>query len=300
MAKIRNRDDFKTSILLRMGEPVVNLVVQQYGTVDCAVTSTTGSSGSPTQETSVTGASGCPQIVSSVMNQLDLVVDDALDYFRNASSGASNEEDILLIELQKGKSVYSVCDDVLAVRQPLMESFGGLGSNFDVEEAGAAMGLFSMQNSLGGSRGIYGHSEGSYDVLLTTEIALEYASLVQMRYQKKYETQFQEYSKEIIVYPTPRESDHKKVIACIVTREVPDEKCFRDLWLQRYATALLSRAVAVNTSMYDGVVLPGGISYNSQFYDNFAESQIEKLEDDLMSGKYGNSDATSVGSFFTG
>ena len=314
MAKIRNRDDFKKSILLRLGEPVVNLVVQQYGSIDCAVTATTGSSGSPThetsvtgssgsptQETSVTGASGCPQIVSSTLNQLDLVIDDALDYFKNASSGSSNEKDVLLLELQEGKSVYKVCDDVLAIEQPLFGSntSDGLGYNFDTEESNSAVGLFSWQSTFG-SRGIYGLIGGKgYDNLLTTEIALEYSSLVQMRYLKKWEVQFNEYQKQLIIFPTPRKDNHKEVIAMITTREVPDEHCFKDGWLAEYAVALLSIQVGRNTSMFTGMQLPGsGGEYNSQFYYDNGVAERDRLREELITGQWGNNEP--MGGFYTG
>jgi|SaaInlStandDraft_1057018.scaffolds.fasta_scaffold01224_19 hypothetical protein len=303
MARIRTRDEFKSSILLRLGEPVVNLVVQQYGTVDCAVTGVTGVTGTEsvgTTGTGVTGTSGCPQIVASVLNQLDIVIDDALDYFKNASSGSSNEKDVLILQLQSGKSVYQVCDDVLAIEQPLSDTGtgGDLGFSFDAEETQAAVGLFSWQSQFG-SRGIFGHTGGIYDNLLTTEIALEYASLIEQRYTKKFEVQFNDYAKEIIVFPTPTDSEHGRCIAMITTRETSDEKCFRDLWLQRYATALLARQVGANTSSFTGFQLPGGGEWNAEFYNNFADTQIEKLEEELPTGKYGNAEWAG-GLFYTG
>ena len=299
MARIRNREDFKSSILLRMGEPVVSLVIQQFGSLDCAVTATTGTSG--TQTTAVTGSSGCQQVVSTVMNQLDLVIDDALDYFKTASTGASNEEDILLIELQAGKSVYQVCDDVLAVNQPMLGSHGssGLGLSFDAEEDQSAVGLFSFQSQFG-STGMYGHiNGGASDNLLTTEIALQYASLVQMRYQKKWEIQFNDYSKEILVFPTPKEDDQGRVIAMVTTREVSDEKCFRDIWLQEFAVALLSIQIGRNLSAYISFQLPGGGEFNSSFFYDNGIAERDRLKEELLLGNYGNNDYFA-GGFFTG
>lgn len=306
MARIRNRDQFKSSILLRLGEPVVNLVIQQYGSIDCAVTATTGTTGTEsvaTTGTAVTGSSGCPQIVSSVMNQLDLVVDDALDYFKNASSGSANEKDVLILQLQEGKSIYKVCDDVLAVEQPLTDTSGsldGLGFSFDGEETQAAVGLFSWQSQFG-STGMYGHmgSGGEYDNLLTTEIALEYASLVEMRYTKKFEIQFNDYAKEILLFPTPTAKETGRCIAMITTRETSDEKCFRDMWLQEYATALLSIQVGRNTAMFEGAQLPGGMTYNSTFYYDNGVTERDRLREELPMGSWGNSEYGG-GIFYTG
>ena len=53
-----------------------------------------------------------------------------------------------------------------------------------------------------------------------------------------------------------------------------------------------------NTSMYTGLQFPGGGSYNSDFYWSMGREEKRQLEDDLASGKYGNSVAGS--SFFTG
>ena len=56
---------------------------------------------------------------------------------------------------------------------------------------------------------------------------------------------------------------------------------YNDLWLKRYTTALIKRQWGENLSKYDGVTLPGGISYNASTILDSAGSEIETLETEM-------------------
>lgn len=60
----------------------------------------------------------------------------------------------------------------------------------------------------------------------------------------------------------------------------PDEftKVYSDLWLKRYATALIKRNWGQNLIKFEGIQMPGGVTLNGrQIYDD-AMADIEKLE----------------------
>ena len=58
---------------------------------------------------------------------------------------------------------------------------------------------------------------------------------------------------------------------------------YNDMWLKRYATALLKRQWGENLIKYDGLTLPGGITYNgSAIYDS-AITEIDALETEMQS-----------------
>ncbi len=55
-----------------------------------------------------------------------------------------------------------------------------------------------------------------------------------------------------------------------------------DQWLQRYATALIKQNWGQNLSKYSGAQLPGGITVNGMEIMMQAETEIQKLEDELI------------------
>lgn len=56
-----------------------------------------------------------------------------------------------------------------------------------------------------------------------------------------------------------------------------------DRWLARYATALIKRQWGSNLTKFEGLQMPGGVTFNgSKIYDD-AESEIQKLEEEVLS-----------------
>lgn len=55
-----------------------------------------------------------------------------------------------------------------------------------------------------------------------------------------------------------------------------------DRWLSRYATALIKRQWGSNLTKFEGVQLPGGLTFNgAKIYDD-AEAEIQKLEEEMI------------------
>jgi len=57
-----------------------------------------------------------------------------------------------------------------------------------------------------------------------------------------------------------------------------------DRWLQKYATALIKQQWGSNLTKFTGMTLPGGIQFNGEKIYNDATTEIEKLEQDVISG----------------
>ena len=56
---------------------------------------------------------------------------------------------------------------------------------------------------------------------------------------------------------------------------------WNDRWLQRYATQLIKKQWGTNLTKFNGLQLPGGVTFNGEKIYNDAESEIEKLEDEM-------------------
>lgn len=64
----------------------------------------------------------------------------------------------------------------------------------------------------------------------------------------------------------------------------PDEypEVWNDLWLKKYATALMKKQWGTNLKKFNGGTLPGGIQFNGQQIYNEAEQEIKELEQELI------------------
>lgn len=75
------------------------------------------------------------------------------------------------------------------------------------------------------------------------------------------------------------------VIVAEVYRSLDPElyhEVYDDIWLKRYATALLKKQWGTNLSKYSGMQLPGGMTYNGQQIYQDALVDIEKLENEAL------------------
>lgn len=63
----------------------------------------------------------------------------------------------------------------------------------------------------------------------------------------------------------------------------PDEtEIWRDWWLRRYATQLVKRQWGDNLKKYEGMQLPGGLTFNGQKIWEEADADIKKLEEEMI------------------
>lgn len=66
---------------------------------------------------------------------------------------------------------------------------------------------------------------------------------------------------------------------------IADPECFteifNDIWLKDYFTALVKKQWGQNLSKYEGIQLPGGVTFNGQQLMDQANQELEKLREDL-------------------
>jgi hypothetical protein len=55
---------------------------------------------------------------------------------------------------------------------------------------------------------------------------------------------------------------------------------YNDIWLKKYATALVKKQWGQNLSKFEGISLPGGVTLNSSKILDEATQEIEKLEEE--------------------
>ena len=60
-------------------------------------------------------------------------------------------------------------------------------------------------------------------------------------------------------------------------------KIWQDRWLQRYAAQLIKKQWGTNLTKFNGIQLPGGVTFNGEKIYNDAEMELEKLEQEVFS-----------------
>lgn len=56
---------------------------------------------------------------------------------------------------------------------------------------------------------------------------------------------------------------------------------WNDRWLKRYGTALIKKQWGENVSKYDGITMPGGVTFNGQRLIDEASEEIQRLEEEM-------------------
>ena len=62
----------------------------------------------------------------------------------------------------------------------------------------------------------------------------------------------------------------------------PNAAVYNDRWLKQYATALLKKQWGENLIKYDGITLPGGVSYNASGILSSANEDLTSLESEMQ------------------
>jgi len=57
---------------------------------------------------------------------------------------------------------------------------------------------------------------------------------------------------------------------------------WNDRWLKKYATAMIKKQWGTNLKKFEGMQMPGGITFNGQKIYDEAEDEIKALDEDLI------------------
>ena len=61
---------------------------------------------------------------------------------------------------------------------------------------------------------------------------------------------------------------------------------FKDRWLLRYASALIKKQWGTNLTKFEGMQLPGGLTFNGEKIYDDAQAEIDKLEEEIRTLQY--------------
>jgi hypothetical protein len=193
--------------------------------------------------------------------------------YGNVNAGTSNDDQSLL-DVSAWQSAFGNFG---------LGGVGGLGGGMGTA---TTTGLFVPGGTPGfdafGTRGGQRGAGGGVD-LVSYYMSMQYLEMVKQNFTVKLRMQFLDAERKVRFSPAPPRDGF--VIIGVVAR-VSEEWLFENIWIRRYALALCKKQIAYNGQLYKDFKMPGGGSFNFDFYLDQAEKEIEKLEKDLEDGKH--------------
>ena len=138
----------------------------------------------------------------------------------------------------------------------------------------------SQIGNLSGGAGFGGRVD-----LTTLDITRRWLSLAQQMLNPEKSIRFNKVTNKIFVDMNWEDEVRVDQFLIFEVWIVNDPEAFReifdDIWLKEYFTALVKRQWGSNLSKYEGIQLPGGVTFNGQQLMDQANQEIEKLKEDL-------------------
>ena len=204
--------------------------------------------------------------------QVDDRIDDALEYYQDYHYDAT--ERVLL------KHVLTQAE-IDASEITLNDNIIGVTRIFDIGDAVQSSNLFNIRYQI--------HLNDLFDFTSTTYVpyvnAMRHIETLEEIFVGKKPIRYSRHTNTLRVDNLFEQTEGDYMIVdCyrIINPETYGE-VYGDIWLRRYATALIKRQWGENLKKFEGMQLPGGITFNGQKIWEEATEEINKLEEEMIS-----------------
>jgi len=217
---------------------------------------------------------GSPVIQVNVADeQVEDRIDDAFEYYRDYHYDAV--EDVFLKH-------QITADDITNKWIPIPNTIIGVKQVLPLYESGkTAMNMFDVRYQMF-LNDIYNLSSTE---MLTYELTQSHIQMVNDmldgRPQIRYNRHLNKLNIDIDWSDAITEGEYIIVEATKVIDPDTYPDVWNDRWLKRYATALIKKQWGENLSKYEGVTMPGGVTFNGQRIIDEASEEITKLEEEM-------------------
>lgn len=164
-------------------------------------------------------------------------------------------------------------------------AIGGIGGG--TTSMSTASGLFVPATAPGfgafGTRGGVRAAGGGID-LISFYLGMQYLEMVHQMFTVKLRVEFLQQERKVRFSPAPPANGF---VVFGVWNRVVEDWMYEHLWVKQYALARCMKQIAFNGKLYGGATFPGGVKLDFDFYDQQADKEIEKLEKEVESNKYG-------------
>ena len=215
---------------------------------------------------------GHPVIELNLNNdQISDRIDDAIQYYRDYHNDASQH-------LYLKHKITST--DVTNKYIPIDDSILGVVNVYPVTDDAnyGTINMFDMRYQMR-LNDLFDFNDVS---ILHYTMVTQHLDLIQDYFEGKAPFDYHRHMDQLHIYmdwANDINVDDYIVIECY--KAIDTANVYNDMWLKRYATALIKKQWGENLSKFDGITLPGGITYNGGRILDDANTEIEKLETEI-------------------
>jgi hypothetical protein len=131
----------------------------------------------------------------------------------------------------------------------------------------------------------FGLRNGSFN-LSYYDIAQQYISLVQQYLEPEKAVTFSRVTNKLRLdtnwKETMRAGDYLMIEAYVILNPNTYTEIYNDRLLKEYLTSLIKRQWGQNLSKFTGIALPGGVQFDGQKIQEEAQTQIDKIEEQVQ------------------
>jgi len=244
---------------------------------------------------------GFPMIdINVTEDQIDDRIDDAFQYYRDYHYDATERlykkykitaTDIANRYIDFNQTEEVTQPDQTTITQPKypdwQDSILGIINVFPSSQAGwDTVNMFDMRYQMR-LNDLYDFTDVS---ILHYTMVMQHVSLLDSYFTGRTPFNFSRHKNILQLYcswETDVVVDEYIIIECdqIIDPETYTE-VYNDIWLKKYTTALIKRQWGQNLSKYEGITLPGGLTYSGQAILDSANEEISTLHEE-MDSKHG-------------
>ena len=209
-------------------------------------------------------------------DQMEDRVDEALQYYQEYHSDATvrTYRKHLVTAADVANEYITLPSNVLTVSRlfPVISSFSGSRNFFDIKYQMMLNDIADLHNMAGD--------------LAYYEQLQQYLSILDIKLNGTPQVQWSRHEDKLYIFGEFENKDIKAgdyLVMEIYTTLDPEEatQVWNDMWLKEYTTALFKQQWGMNLIKFEGVQLPGGVTFNGrQLYDD-GTSEIERLRETI-------------------
>ena len=207
-------------------------------------------------------------------DQIEDRIDEALQYWQEFHSDATVRTYLKhqITQTDINNEYIPIPSNVLTVSRlfPIASSFNSSFNFFDIKYQMMLNDIADLQNFAGD--------------LAYYEQMQQYLSLLDMKLNGTAQVQWSRHQDRLYIFGDFVDEDiqlGEYVVAEVYTLLDPNThtSVYNDLWLKEYSVALIKQQWGMNLIKFEGVQLPGGVTFNGrQLYDD-ATAEIERLRE---------------------
>lgn len=205
-------------------------------------------------------------------DQIEDRIDEAIQYYQEFHSDATVRTYLkhLVTASDVSNEYIPISSDILYVSKvfPLSSAFNSSFNFFDIKYQMMLNDIADLQNFAGD--------------LAYYEQMQQYLSLLDMKLNGYPLSNFSRHQDRLYIFGDFADEDIKAgeyIVAEVYTILDPDSNTsiYNDMWLKDYSTSLIKQQWGMNLMKFEGMQLPGGVTFNGrQLYDD-ATTEIEQL-----------------------